>query len=107
MSEPTPRTLIVTDGRVLLQYCTLYKRHASAVLEQHHVCPQSWWKAAGVPIDTPLVAICPTCHCDTHAAIDGILAGRDVTALPPRCVALARHALAIAQAHGLTPAPTL
>lgn len=107
MSEPTPRTLVVTDGRVLMQYCTLYKRHACAILEQHHVCPKSWWQAAGKPVDTPIVAICPTDHMNTHAAIDALLAGRDVSALPRRCVALARQALDIAKAHGLTPAPTL
>jgi len=54
-----------------------------------------------------LAAICPTCHMTAHAALDGILAGRDVAALPPRCVALARQGLAIAAEYGLTPAPTL
>jgi len=101
------RRLAVTDNRLLLQACTLYRRHACAVIEQHHVCPKSWWLKAGVPINTPIVAICPTCHSDSHAAIDGLLAGRDVSALPPRCVALARQALEIAQAHNLTTAPTL
>lgn len=103
----TPRQLVVVDGRVLLQACSLYKGHGCAVLEQHHIAPKSWWIAAGKPVDTPLAAICPTCHYDTHAALDGILAGRDVTALPRRCVALARQGLAIAAANGLTPAPTL
>lgn len=103
----TPQQLVVVDGRVLLQACSLYKGHGCAVLEQHHIAPKSWWIAAGKPVDTPLAAICPTCHYDTHAALDGILAGRDVTALPRRCVALARQGLAIAGAHGLTPAPTL
>lgn len=108
MSEPMPRTLVVDgDGRVLMQPCSLYKRHMTAVVEHHHVCPKSWWQAAGKPVDTPIVAICGTCHGDAHAAIDGLLAGRDVSAIPPRCVALARQALAIAAAHGLTPAPTL
>jgi hypothetical protein len=103
----TPRKLAVVDGRVLLQACSLYKGHACAVIEQHHIAPKSWWIAAGQAIDTPLAAICPTCHYDVHAALDGILAGRDVTALPPRCVTLARRGLAVAAAHGLTPAPTL
>ncbi|MEU2058015.1 hypothetical protein [Streptomyces bungoensis] len=43
----------------------------------------------------------------THAAVDGLLAGRDVSGLPPRCVALARRALTSAKDAGLTPAPTL
>lgn len=103
----SPRKLVVNDGRVLLQYCTLYKGHACAVVERHHVVPKSWWIAAGKPIDTPIVAICPNCHDNIHAAIDGLLAGRDVSALPRRCVPLARQALAIAAAHGLTPTPTL
>lgn len=103
----TPRALVVQDGRVLMQACSLYKRHPTAVLNRHHVAPLSWWLAAKRPVDTPIVAICPTCHGDVHAAIDGLLAGRDVSALPRRCVALARQALDIAQANGLTPAPTL
>ncbi|MEU5596708.1 hypothetical protein [Streptomyces sp. NPDC020298] len=102
-----PRTLAVADGRLLLQPCTLYRSHACAVIERHHVAPASWWAAAGKPVDTPLVAICPNCHLSAHAALDGILAGRDVSALPRRCVALARRGLAIAAEHGLTPAPTL
>jgi hypothetical protein len=104
---PTPRELAVADGRVLLRACTLYKRHACAILERHHVCPKSWWAAAGKTIDTPIVAICPTDHMNVHAAIDGLLAGRDVSAIPPRCVALARQGLDIAARNGLTPAPTL
>ncbi|MFE5368229.1 hypothetical protein [Streptomyces mirabilis] len=103
----TPRELVVVDGRVLLRACSLYKGHACAVIEQHHVAPRSWWIAAGKPINTPLAAICPNCHYSTHAGIDGLIAGRDVSALPPRCVALARQGLALAAAHGLTPAPTL
>ena len=102
-----PQTLVVDGGRVLLQPCSLYKRHMTAVVEHHHVCPKSWWLAAGKPIDTPIVAICPNCHSDSHAALDGILAGRDVSAIPRRCVRLAREGLAIAAEHGLTPAPTL
>jgi hypothetical protein len=77
------------------------------VIEQHHLCPKSWWLTAGKAIDTPLVGICPNCHETTHAALDALIAGRDVSALPPRCVTLARQGLAIAAAHGLTPAPTL
>lgn len=108
MSEAgMPRRLVVVDGRVLLQTCTLYKRHPTAVLNRHHVVPESWWVAAGKPVASPLVSICPTCHGDVHAGLDGLLAGRDVSALPRRCVALARQGLALAVAAGLTPAPTL
>ena len=102
-----PRELVVVDARVLLQYCSLYKGHACAVIEQHHVCPKSWWARAGKPINTPLKPICPNCHSSTHAALDALIVGRDVSALPPRCVALARQGLAIAARNGLTPAPTL
>jgi hypothetical protein len=105
MTDAAPRKLVVVDGRILLQACTLYRGHACAVIEQHHICPRSWWQ--GKPINTPMAAICPTCHYNIHAAIDGIIAGRDVSALPPRCVALARQALLIAEQNGLTPAPTL
>lgn len=108
MSEAgMPRRLVVSDGQVLMQPCSLYKRHMAAVVEHHHVCPKSWFIAAGQPIDTPIVVCCPTDHLNIHAAIDGLLAGRDVSAIPRRCVALARQALDIAKAHGLTPAPTL
>lgn len=107
MPEFPPLKLVIVDGRLLQQPCTLYKGHACAVIEQHHIAPKSWWITAGKPINTPLKAICPTCHLDVHAAIDGLLAGRDVSAIPPRCVALAKQGLEIAQANGLTPAPTL
>lgn len=102
-----PRELVVDNGKVLMQYCTLYKGHACAVIEQHHIAPKSWWARAGVPIDTPLRAVCPNCHLSTHAALDALIVGRDVSAIPQRCVALARQGLAIAAEHGLTPAPTL
>jgi hypothetical protein len=102
-----PRELAVVDGRVLLRACSLYKGHACAVIEQHHIAPKSWWIAAGKRIDTPLKPICPNCHSDVHAALDALIAGRDVSALPPRCVALARQGLDIAMRSGLTPARTL
>lgn len=108
MSEVwVPRALVVVEDRILMQACTLYKRHPTAVLNRHHVVPASWWAAAGRPVASPLVAICPTCHGDVHAAIDALIAGRDVSALPRRCVALAREGLALAKQNGLTPAPTL
>jgi hypothetical protein len=101
------RGLLVVSGRIELKPCALYKGHLSAVVEQHHICPKSWWEAKGVPVASPMITICGNCHGDAHAAIDGILAGRDVSAIPPRCVSLAREGLAIAAQHGLTPAPTL
>lgn len=108
MSEAgMPRRLVVADGRVLMQACTLYKRHPCAVLNIHHVAPASWWSAAGKALATPTRALCPNCHNNVHAALDGLIAGRNVSALPQRCVALARQGLAIAATHGLTPAPTL
>jgi hypothetical protein len=107
MPEAVPRKLVVVDGQVLLQACSLYKGHGCAVLNQHHVAPLSWWQAAGVRVDTPIRAICPSCHGNVHAALDGLLAGRDVSAIPRRCVALARQGLAIAELNGLIPAPTL
>jgi hypothetical protein len=102
-----PRRLVVVDGRVLMQACTLYKRHPVAVLNVHHIVPESWWRSAGKAVASPTRALCPNCHASTHAALDGLLAGRDVSALPQRCVALAREGVALAQQNGLTPAPTL
>ena len=102
-----PRRLVVVDGRVLMQACTLYKRHPSAVLNVHHIVPASWWAASGKAVASPTKALCPNCHSNVHAALDGLLAGRDVRALPQRAVALARKGLALAAQNGLTPAPTL
>jgi len=100
-------TLVVVGGVLRLQPCALYKTHQCAVVQAHHICPQSWFKAAGVPVQTPMIDLCPTCHMDIHAAIDGMLKGEDVSAVPPRCRALAVQAFKIAQGKGLTPAPTL
>lgn len=99
--------LSVYGGKVMLQACELYRSHRVPVLNAHHVCPESWFRAAGVPVGTPMRALCPDCHASVHTAIDGILKGWDVTALPPRCVALARQAFTLAADNGLTPAPTL
>lgn len=101
----TPRGLVV-DGQVRLQRCALYA-HQHAVTELHHICPKSWFEHAGKPVTSPLIRLCPNCHLSAHAALDGLLAGRDVSLLPARCIKLARQALAIAAANGLTPAPTL
>ncbi len=101
-----PVTLHLDGKEILLQQCGLYL-HYSAVLNSHHVCPESWWQAAGKPVASPLLELCPTCHMNTHAAIDGLIRGLDVSRLPRRCVKLARLALALAAEAGLTPAPTL
>lgn len=102
-----PRALVVMANQVQPQQCSLYRSHTCPVLNNHHRCPKSWFEAAGQPVDTPMNLLCPNCHMSTHSALDGLIAGRDVSALPPRCVALARQGLAIAAAHGLTPARTL
>lgn len=94
--------------RVELQTCSQYRTHHTAVLERHHVVPDSWWVAAGKdPAQSPIADLCPDCHSATHVAIDSLLAKRDVSLLPPRCVRLAWRALELAQYAGLTPAPTL
>jgi hypothetical protein len=101
------RTLLtVTGGVVQLQRCALYA-HRVPILNEHHVCPESWFKRAGKPVGTPLLALCPDCHSATHTAIDGLLKGWDVSALPPRCVALARQAFVLAELNFLAPSPTL
>lgn len=101
-----PLKLVVVGNQVQLQPCSLYAHH-TAVLEQHHVCPESWWIAAGKPVASPMKGVCPNCHSSTHVAIDGLLAKRDVSLLPSRCRALAKQAFEIAAANGLTPAKTL
>ena len=100
-----PRTL-TANGALVMQTCTLYK-HPTAVLHDHHICPESWWQHANVPVNTPMIKLCPTCHYDAHSGIDGLLAGHDITAIPARARRLAQQALAIATEHGLTPTRTL
>lgn len=98
--------IVVTSGQIQMQQCSLYV-HFCAILNSHHVCPESWWIAAGKPVGSPLVEICPNCHNDVHAAIDGMIKGQDVSHLPYRCRMLAEQAFPIATANGLTPALTL
>jgi hypothetical protein len=102
----TARTVQVTDNVVVLQPCQLY-RHKAGMIDAHHVIPHSWWLAAGKEVDTPMYNLCPTCHYNTHVAIDGLIKEQDVHLLPSRCVSLARRALAGAAQYGLTPALTL
>ena len=99
-------TLVVVGNVIQLQPCSLYAHHVP-ILNSHHICPASWWQAAGKPIASPMAALCSNCHAATHTAIDGTIEGRDLGLLPPRCIALARQAFTIASANGLTPALTL
>ena len=105
--------LVVVDNEVQLQRCTLYRHNPAAatecaILNDHHVCPESWWEQAGKPhVTSPLVSLCPTCHYNVHAAIDARIKGQKRDLLPPRCVSLADQAFTIAAANGLTPALTL
>lgn len=107
MTPAAPYRLVVVGGAISLQACSLYSHHMTAVIEHHHICPHSWWVAAGVPVNTPMADLCGLCHNNTHAAIDALVRGLDPSALPRRCVALARRAMTIAAEHGLKPAPTL
>lgn len=100
-------TLVVANNQIQLVRCSLYA-HYCVIVNAHHICPQSWWVAAGVPVNTPMAnGICPNCHMNVHAAIDGIIQGRDISLIPLRARALADQAFIIAQAYGLTPKLTL
>lgn len=91
-----------------MKTCPLYKTHKCAVLEDHHICPKSWFEHAGKPINTPMAVICPNCHMNVHAAIDEMLKGPiGKLGFPPRIVQLAIKAMQIAAENGLTPTPTL
>lgn len=98
--------LVTWSGVIQLQECSLYRHHVP-VLQSHHVIPESWWKAAGVPVNTPMRELCPSCHTAVHAAIDGLIRSLDTSLLPPRAVMLAKAALSGAAGSGLTPALTL
>lgn len=101
------QTLVVASNAIQLQQCALYRPHLCAIVQAHHICPQSWFRAAGVPVDTPMIDLCPSCHMNIHAAIDGILAGRDVQKIPLRCRKIAEQGLALAREHGLPTSRTL
>lgn len=102
-----PAELVITENRLTLQRCALYKGHLCAVVNAHHICPKSWWEAAGVLVDTPMINLCPTCHFNVHAAIDAVIKGQDASVIPMRARHLADHAFLIAQQHHLTPGLTL
>jgi hypothetical protein len=102
-----PATISIASGVMRLLQCELYLVHHVPILNAHHICPESWWIAAGKPVSTPFKNLCPNCHGATHAAIDGIIRKLDIHLLPPRCVQLAQQAFSIAEANGLTPKLTL
>lgn len=106
--HPGASTLAISriENAILPQRCDLYV-HVCAILNAHHIVPESWWKAAGKPVDTPMINLCPNCHMNTHAAIDAILTGRGTHFLPRRCVDLARQGIETAEEVGLTPRRTL
>lgn len=104
---PPRLELVITGGQVQMQTCGLYASHRQPMLDSHHVCPESWWRAAGKPVATPLLALCPNCHYSTHCAIDGLIKGQNIDLIQARCKALARSAFPLAAAAGLTPALTL
>lgn len=99
------REISVVGNYVEPQRCGLYTTHRCAILNSHHVCPESWWD--GVPMNTPMFDLCPNCHMNTHAAIDAIILKRFTSHLPAKSVALARQAFVIADAYALTPTLTL
>jgi len=74
------------------------------VVEAHHVVPKAWWP--GKPA-TPMRDLCPSCHYGTHAAMDAMIANRDLAGLASQYIELARQGLDLAKAAGLTPARTL
>jgi hypothetical protein len=79
VSDATPRGLVVVNNQVQLQPCALYASHKVPIINAHHICPLSWWIAAGKPVNTPMAQLCPNCHAAAHTAIDGLLANRDVS----------------------------
>jgi len=103
----TPAKLVIVSNKITLQPCALYKGHSCAVVNAHHICPKSWFEAAGKPVATPMINLCPTCHLNVHAAIDGTINGEDVSAIGRNCRGVAARAFVLARSLGLTPAPTL
>lgn len=102
-----PADLVMINNMITLQKCALYKDHLCAVVNAHHICPKSWFENTGVLVDTPMINLCPTCHSNVHAAIDGRIKGQDVSMIPPRCRKLADQAFDIALSQGLTTGLTL
>jgi hypothetical protein len=105
--QPAELVIDSQDHEVVMRSCELYRGHPAAVLEYHHICPKSWWVAAGKPVATPMIFLCGTCHDNVHAAIDAMIKGYGVQHMPRYAVRLARRAFTIAEANALTPKPTL
>jgi hypothetical protein len=102
-----PAELVVIENKIILQRCSMYKDHSCAVVNAHHICPKSWFEAAGTTVITPMVNLCPGCHMNVHAAIDGMIKGQDIRAIPPRARHLADEAFRLATLNHLTPGLTL
>jgi hypothetical protein len=108
-ASTAPPVMTETATAVTVRLCALYPSHRTPVIEQHHIAPKSWFASASPPqpVSTPMIGICGLCHNNTHAALDGIIRGKDVSKIPPRAVDLARQGLRIARDKGLSPRPTL
>jgi hypothetical protein len=102
-----PAQLVIVEDKIVPQQCELYRGHTCAVVNAHHVCPKSWFERAGKLVATPMIVLCPNCHMNVHAAIDGRIKGQNTEHLPPRARQLAENAFALAQANNLTPGLTL
>lgn len=102
-----PANLVIAGDTITLQSCALYKGHECAVINNHHVCPKSWFEAAGVLVQTPMVKLCPNCHANVHAAIDAMIKGQNGERIPRRARLLAAQAFYLAEEHRLTPGLTL
>lgn len=102
-----PTELVITENKIILQRCALYKGHLCAVINAHHICPKSWFERAGVLVETPMIDLCPTCHFNVHAAIDAVIKGQDDSLIPMRARHLAEMAFHLAEARHLTPGLTL
>ena len=100
-------TVTASVTHLTIRACALYPDHRTPVLESHHICPKSWWIAAGRPVASPLIDICGLCHNNAHAALDALIRGLGLDRLARKPVALARRGLMIAHQEGLTPKPTL
>lgn len=102
-----PAQLVIIEDEIILQPCGMYRGHECAVINEHHVCPKSWFEAAGVLVQTPMIQLCPTCHFNVHAAIDAVIKGQNARRIPRRARHLADEAFRLAEIHHLTPRLTL
>jgi len=102
-----PAELVITENKIIPQRCALYKVHTCAIVNAHHICPKSWFESAGMLVMTPMITLCPNCHMNVHAAIDGKIKGQNVFEIPPGCRKLAAQAFDLATLNHLTPGLTL